>query len=138
MAYDPNPLHTAVPCPVLAFRMHYLPAHCYAMAGALLCASYLCISYAMSGTDVAYGPVSLRASDVLSGSDRRSSRPRYWHSVWCNTMSGTGTAYGAVCLRSRYAMSGTDMAYGAASTLERTAEIWVAMAGCAFRIALCA
>eukprot|EP00961_Rhodomonas_salina_P008363 113604-Rhodomonas_salina.3 len=49
------------------------------------------LHYAMSGTDVPYIAICLRA--------------RY-------TMSGTGIPYVAICLRARYAISGTDVVYG--------------------------
>eukprot|EP00961_Rhodomonas_salina_P246315 3328190-Rhodomonas_salina.1 len=53
----------------------------------------------MSGTDVAYGAICLRA---------------------CYAISGTDIAYGAICLRACYAISGTDVAYGRRATRERS------------------
>eukprot|EP00961_Rhodomonas_salina_P187443 2530558-Rhodomonas_salina.1 len=48
----------------------------------------------MSGTDLAYGAISLRA---------------------CYAMTGTDLGYGDTVLRACYAMSGTDLGYGAPS-----------------------
>eukprot|EP00961_Rhodomonas_salina_P028302 382159-Rhodomonas_salina.1 len=52
----------------------------------------LCVCYAMSGTDVAYGVIGLRT---------------------CCVVPGTNAAYGATSLHRCSAMSGTDVGYGA-------------------------
>eukprot|EP00961_Rhodomonas_salina_P052245 701538-Rhodomonas_salina.1 len=59
----------------------------------------------MSGTDLAYGAICLRACYALSGTDLAFGairlRARY-------ALSGTGLSYGAIFLRACYGMSSTD------------------------------
>eukprot|EP00961_Rhodomonas_salina_P014722 197497-Rhodomonas_salina.2 len=85
----------AMRCPVLTLAM-LLPAsggsH-RAICTPVNSATRLCVCYAMSGTDIAYGATRLRA---------------------CYAMSGADLPYGAIRLRACYAMCGTDIAYGAA------------------------
>eukprot|EP00961_Rhodomonas_salina_P273787 3699094-Rhodomonas_salina.1 len=71
---------------------------------------FLRASYALSGTDLAYGPICLRASYALSGTDlaygRMSLRASY-------VRFGSDLAYGRMSLRVCYALSGTDLVYDA-------------------------
>eukprot|EP00961_Rhodomonas_salina_P279774 3779315-Rhodomonas_salina.1 len=75
---------------------------CPAARGAVSCRLLLRRSpspYALSGTDLAHGAISLRAV-------------RYSPSAWCylpTRWSGTDLAHGAIPLRAPYALSGTDL-----------------------------
>eukprot|EP00961_Rhodomonas_salina_P021458 288128-Rhodomonas_salina.2 len=76
-------------CPVLRSRMVLQMLQAIIQVSLAIC---LRTSYAMSGTDIAYGDIHLRT---------------------CYAMSGTDIADSAVCLRACYAMSGTDLGYAA-------------------------
>eukprot|EP00961_Rhodomonas_salina_P281412 3802399-Rhodomonas_salina.1 len=69
----------------------------------------------MSGTDVAYAVICLRACYAMSGTDLA------YAAIVCYAMSGTGLA--AICLT----LSGTELlAYGATREIWRSYCIWYA------------
>eukprot|EP00961_Rhodomonas_salina_P123653 1666245-Rhodomonas_salina.2 len=102
-------------CPVLMWRIPYVygatsePLPYSGTASSDESWYSLRVSYAISGTELAYRAIGLRVSYEMSGTDiaRGAIVLRARHA-----MSSTDTAYGAVCLRACYAMSGTDMCVG--------------------------
>eukprot|EP00961_Rhodomonas_salina_P183092 2471601-Rhodomonas_salina.1 len=67
----------------------------------------------MSGTDIPYGGISLRACDAMPGTDIPSGGVS---SRACYAMPGTDIPNGGISLRACYAMSVTDAAYAATRT----------------------
>eukprot|EP00961_Rhodomonas_salina_P286975 3877771-Rhodomonas_salina.1 len=69
----------ATPCPVLAYARR---------------AVCLCLSYAVSGTEIGYGAMAYQVS--IMSKKGETGAALYCDSVWCYAVCGTETAYGAM------------------------------------------
>eukprot|EP00961_Rhodomonas_salina_P225977 3055203-Rhodomonas_salina.6 len=79
-------------------------------SGAELRCPYAAVRYALSGTEIAYAAICLRAGYAMSG-------PEIAYAAMWYALSGTEIVYAAICLCAGYAMSGPEIAYAATDDL---------------------